>query len=1156
MKSNHTDHNRPKHKKPKYFYDTPFSYVAFWLALLMIAPMSGRITLVPDARADTVAGNGCEQICTPFCITGPDDVTNCNGQLCQGDPNDPDCTITITPTGTCTCKDGTSVNIQGFPDATTCNTSATCQNHGGFCEPFDFSCFAAGGGGGDIIIGGCGLLKFFNGGTVCSAKVLAFDPQTGANLVNESVFAGPQLDALERQAISDVLTLHGLPATEKDHLLQWGRDRVRAELFAKLVTIIKKPASDRTDNEKVLYNWLTHIVWQKRLDPAQKAWEQYLAWKNAVDFATCSWQPPGQVLWQPKWLTAADDPQKIDCQADFTPSGGPTFQRLCRLNGCSPGNDGIPRNDPTPNSAGTPANPADDGELCFASGSFDYDFCTEQRCNGVPSSLECLVALPGHPSYEQFKSYGAALANKEFVYNPSFLSIAGNTSKAAAFGISLGIGIGVAGAGAAVATGTGLATNFLKVAFPYAVRAGTLATAAVGAVAAIFVVVLAIVTIIIGSIALAEFEQLDDNLMADVRTAASTTNAAQGKPNLATLITTDAGKQEIYLAFLTTVGPEIDLSGRTAPAPGNEPLWAVMDQNRVPLPTESGQLLTFTSWDNMIGKTGLFSGWFVPQIPQSGGAMQNTLALSIEYVNPNGEQWTAWRTKCQDETNTACTLGQALFVHTRNGDEPPTDLSEAELAAWFTKSSKEITHMNGAGASRIARLNQRPTATGSTASGTLTEGQQVTLTGTGSDPDGDTVSFMWDFKDGTSTATGSSVQHAFADSGTFDVTMTAKDVFGATGTAKNTSITIANEAPTATLPTPTSVNEGSPFTLSLTNPADPSTVDTQAGFQYAFNCGSGFGVFGSSSSVSCPTTDNGNRAVAAKIKDKDGGENTYTATAVVNNVPPAGSLLFGTDAVSEGSSFSFSFFSLFDFDPSPVDEASLQFAFNCGSGFGAFSSTNGISCPTTDNGTVAVVGQIKDKDGGVGESTGSMTVTNVAPTATFTATPQIFQGESAILAFSQQSDPSPADTTAGFTYAYDCTTNGTVTVANPAAATATCRYLTTGTFTVGGTISDKDHGANSYTTSVTVISAQQAATNLSAEVVALNLNAIRTSDLTTKIDNALQKLAQGQKGGAQKQLQDFIKKVNDIVRQNLITAAQGQALIDIANRIIASIAVS
>ena len=60
MHSTHTNHKRPT---PKYFYHTPFSYVAFWLVLLMIVPMSGRIRPVPDAHADG-ANSTCEIICT------------------------------------------------------------------------------------------------------------------------------------------------------------------------------------------------------------------------------------------------------------------------------------------------------------------------------------------------------------------------------------------------------------------------------------------------------------------------------------------------------------------------------------------------------------------------------------------------------------------------------------------------------------------------------------------------------------------------------------------------------------------------------------------------------------------------------------------------------------------------------------------------------------------------------------------------------------------------------------------------------------------------------------------------------------------------------------------------------------------------------------
>src|SRR5262249_52475562 len=138
-----------------------------------------------------------------------------------------------------------------------------------------------------------------------------------------------------------------------------------------------------------------------------------------------------------------------------------------------------------------------------------------------------------------------------------------------------------------------------------------------------------------------------------------------------------------------------------------------------------------------------------------------------------------------------------------------------------------------------------------------------------------------------------------------------------------------------------------------------------------------------------------------------------------------------------------------------------------------------------DNGLLTVAGQIKDKDGGMTDSTATINVTNVAPTATFTATAQIFQGESSTLAFSNQFDPSPADTQAGFFYTYDCTANGTVSVVNNRAATATCKYLKTGTFTVGGTIKDKDQGATSYTATVAVLTPQQATTTLTSQVQTL-----------------------------------------------------------------------
>jgi hypothetical protein len=69
--------------------------------------------------------------------------------------------------------------------------------------------------------------------------------------------------------------------------------------------------------------------------------------------------------------------------------------------------------------------------------------------------------------------------------------------------------------------------------------------------------------------------------------------------------------------------------------------------------------------------------------------------------------------------------------------------------------------------------------------------------------------------------------------------------------------------------------------LSLSSPQDPSAADTVAGFTYGFDCGSGYGAFGPSAGISCPTVDVGTLSVGAKIRDKDGGVTEYRAPVQV-----------------------------------------------------------------------------------------------------------------------------------------------------------------------------------------------------------------------------------------------------------------------------------
>jgi hypothetical protein len=62
-------------------------------------------------------------------------------------------------------------------------------------------------------------------------------------------------------------------------------------------------------------------------------------------------------------------------------------------------------------------------------------------------------------------------------------------------------------------------------------------------------------------------------------------------------------------------------------------------------------------------------------------------------------------------------------------------------------------------------------------------------------------------------------------------------------------------------------------------------------------------------------------------------------------------------------------------DPSAADtSAGLEYAFDCGSGYGAFGDAASASCPTTELGVSSVGAKVRDKDGGVSEYRGTVSV--------------------------------------------------------------------------------------------------------------------------------------------------------------------------------------
>src|SRR5581483_8998061 len=139
-----------------------------------------------------------------------------------------------------------------------------------------------------------------------------------------------------------------------------------------------------------------------------------------------------------------------------------------------------------------------------------------------------------------------------------------------------------------------------------------------------------------------------------------------------------------------------------------------------------------------------------------------------------------------------------------------------------------------------------------------------------------------------------------------------------------------------------------------------------------------------------------------------------------------------------------------------------------------------------DNPGRVVRARIIDQSGGFSEYTAAVVVTNVAPTATLTAPASVVAGGSATVSFSGQSDPSAADTAAGFRYSYDFDDDGTYEVGDGAsyAGSVTSASVTVpASFladnpgrTIRARIFDRDGGFTQYTTTIGITNVNPTAT--------------------------------------------------------------------------------
>ena len=282
----------------------------------------------------------------------------------------------------------------------------------------------------------------------------------------------------------------------------------------------------------------------------------------------------------------------------------------------------------------------------------------------------------------------------------------------------------------------------------------------------------------------------------------------------------------------------------------------------------------------------------------------------------------------------------------------------------------------------VAPPNPQATITGEPVSGQSQEGTPIALQGSVSNPAaGAQYSYAWHVTDnGVPFAIGSGAQFTFTpdDHNTYVITLTATDQSNNSSSATQT-VTADIIPPTATLVAPATVNAGSAFTVALTNPVDPSSADTAAGFHYAFVLDGASLANATYASASTSAAQNfsfndgpSNHTVTVRIIAADGGFTDYTSSIHVNYVPPTATI-GGPYEGSAGSAITFLGGAT---DPSATDTAA-GFQYSWSFGDGVTSTLQSPSHTYANVGTYTVTLTVTDTVGGT--STVSTTANVFAP---------------------------------------------------------------------------------------------------------------------------------------------------------------------------------
>ncbi len=285
--------------------------------------------------------------------------------------------------------------------------------------------------------------------------------------------------------------------------------------------------------------------------------------------------------------------------------------------------------------------------------------------------------------------------------------------------------------------------------------------------------------------------------------------------------------------------------------------------------------------------------------------------------------------------------------------------SEAGFLSHIAAGISEAAGYLPSAACGVVKTNANPTVTsGRTPTGTIATGTSVAFTSTGSDPDGDPLTYTWDFGDATPGSTVQNPTHTYATAGSFTATVTVSDGKGGTASAPLTIVvTQPNRAPTVTVARTPAGDVTTADSVAFT--ATGADADNDP-LTYSWDFGDGTPA-SSQQNPSHTYTTAGTYAAKVTVSDGRGGTVTSNPLTVIvtqpNRAPTVTASRTPTGSVAAGTAIAFTAVG------ADADNDTLSYSWDFGDGTPASTQQN-PSHTYTAGGTYAAKVTVSDGKGG------------------------------------------------------------------------------------------------------------------------------------------------------------------------------------------------